>query len=88
VIEHHRLGGSVDWLRAYSLDLQQEPTCEARREAVANLRALGDVRAVGALERAMVKTSRSTAYRGRKVNDCLSEDASAAIGYLRGLSRK
>jgi len=88
VIEHHRLGGSVDWLKAYSLDLQQEPTCDARREAVANLRALGDVRAVGALERAMVKTSKSTAYRGRKVNDCLSDDASAAIGYLRGLSRK
>ena len=88
VIERHKLGGSVDWLKAYSLDLQQEPTCEARREAVANLRALGDVRAVGALERAMVKTSKSAAYRGRKVNDCLSEDASAAIGYLRGLSRK
>jgi serine/threonine-protein kinase len=88
VIERHKLGGSVDWLKAYSLDLQQEPTCEARREAVANLRALGDARAVGALERAMVKTSKSAAYRGRKVNDCLSEDASAAIGYLRGLSRK
>jgi len=88
VIERHRLGSSVDWLKAYSLDLQQEPTCEARREAVAHLRALGDPRAIGALERAMVKTSKSTAYRGRKVNDCLSEDASAAIGYLRGLSRK
>ena len=88
VIDHYKLGASVDWLKAYSLDLQQEPTCEARREAVAHLRALGDVRAVGALERAMVKTSKSAAYRGRKVNDCLSEDASAAIGYLRGLSRK
>jgi len=88
VIERHGLGGSVDWLKAYSLDLQQEPTCEARREAVAKLRALGDVRAVGALERAMVKTSKSTAFRGRKINDCLADDASAAIGYLRGLSRK
>jgi tetratricopeptide (TPR) repeat protein len=90
VIERRKLGGNVDWLKVYSLDLQQEPTCDARREAVANLRALGDVRAVGALERAMVKTSKSTASRGRKVNvnDCLSEDASAAIGYLRGLSRK
>jgi serine/threonine protein kinase len=88
VIERHGLGGSVDWLKAYSLDLQQEPTCEARREAVAKLRALGDVRAVGALERAMVKTSKSTAFRGRKINDCLADDASAAIGYLRELSRK
>jgi serine/threonine protein kinase len=88
VIERRGLGGAVDWLKAYSLDLQQEPTCEGRREAVAKLRALGDVRAVEALERAMVKTSKSTAYRGRKVNDCLAADASAAIGYLRGLSRK
>ena len=88
VIEQLGLGGSVDWLKAYSLDLQQEPTCEGRREAVAKLRALGDVRAVEALERAMVRTSKSTAYRGRKVNDCLAADASAAIGYLRGLPRK
>jgi serine/threonine-protein kinase len=88
VIEQLGLGGSVDWLKAYSLDLQQEPTCEGRREAVAKLRALGDVRAVEALERAMVRTSKSTAYRGRKVNDCLATDASAAIGYLRGLPRK
>ena len=88
VIEHQGLGGSVDWLKAYSLDLQQEPTCELRREAVAKLRALGDARAVGALERAMVKTSKSTASRVRKTNDCLADDASAAIGYLRGLSRK
>jgi tetratricopeptide (TPR) repeat protein len=88
VIEHHRLGDSVDWLRVYSLDLQQEPTCELRREAVAKLRALGDARAVTALERALVATSRTPSYRGRKLNECLADDASAAIGYLRGLSRK
>jgi serine/threonine protein kinase/tetratricopeptide (TPR) repeat protein len=88
VIERHGLGGSVDWFKAYSLDLQQEPTCELRRDAVAKLRALGDARAVTVLEHAMVRTSKSTAFRGRKINDCLADDASAAIGYLRGLSRK
>jgi serine/threonine protein kinase len=90
VIERHRLSGSVDWLKAYSLDLQQEATCEARREAVAKLRALGDVRAVDALERALVKTSRSASSRSHRsmANDCLATEASAAIGYLRGLSRK
>jgi len=88
VIERSQLGDRVDWLRVYSLDLQQEPTCELRREAVAKLRALGDVRAVTALERALVATSRTPSYRARKINECLAEDASAAIGYLRGLSRK
>src|SRR5262249_42294899 len=33
VVEDRRLGDRVDWLRVYSLDLQQEPTCERRREA-------------------------------------------------------
>ncbi|HEX3765974.1 MAG TPA: protein kinase, partial [Kofleriaceae bacterium] len=88
VIERAHLGDSVDWLRVYSLDLQQEPTCELRRAAVAKLRALGDARAVTALERALVPTSRTPSYRGRRINECLAEDASAAIGFLRGLSRK
>ncbi|HEX3479791.1 MAG TPA: protein kinase [Kofleriaceae bacterium] len=88
VVEDHRLGDRVDWLRVYSLDLQQEPTCELRREAVARLRALGDARAVTALERALVSTSRTPSYRGKRINECLVQDASAAIGYLRGLSRK
>jgi hypothetical protein len=88
VVEDRRLGDRVDWLRVYSLDLQQEPTCERRREAVAKLRALGDARAVTALERALVPTSRTPSYRGKRLNECLAEDASAAIGYLRGLSRK
>jgi hypothetical protein len=55
---------------------------------VAKLRALGDLRAVTALEHALVTTSKSTGFRGRKINECLAGDASAAIGYLRGLSRK
>jgi hypothetical protein len=88
VIERRKLGDSVDWLKAYSLDLEQDTPCEARREAVSKLRALGDVRAVEALERAIIKVGKSGAYRGRRINGCLVEDAKAAIGYLRGLSQK
>jgi hypothetical protein len=88
VIERRKLGDSVDWLKAYSLDLEQDTPCEARREAVSKLRALGDVRAVEALDRAIVKVGKSGVYRGKRLNGCLFEDAKAAIGYLRGLSQK
>jgi hypothetical protein len=88
VIERRKLGDRVDWLKAYSLDLEQDTPCEARREAVSKLRALGDGRAVEALERAMVKLGKSGGYRGKKINGCLIEDAKAAIGYLRGLPKK
>jgi serine/threonine-protein kinase len=88
VIEQLKLAGSVDWLKAYSLDLEQDTPCEARREAVSKLRALGDLRAVEALERAIVKVGKSGSYRGKKINGCLLEDAKAAIGYLRGLSQQ
>jgi serine/threonine protein kinase len=88
VIERQKLGGQVDWLKAYSLDLEQDTPCEARKQAVANLRALGDKRAVEPLERAIIKVGKSGAYRGKKINGCLIDDATAAIGYLRGLSDK
>jgi len=88
VIERRKLGDEVDWLKAYSLDLEQDTPCEARRESVAKLRALGDKRAVEPLERAIVKTGKSGAYRGKKINGCLIADAKAAIGYLRGLSAR
>jgi hypothetical protein len=92
VIERRKLGDRVDWLAAYSLDLQQEATCEARREAVSKLRALGDLRAVAALERARVKGGKPVNVRGKVsypgANGCLVDDAKMAIGYLRGLPRK
>jgi len=88
VIERRKLGDHVDWLAAYSLDLEQDTPCEARREAVSKLRALGDARAVEALERAKAKLGKSGAYRGKRINGCLIEDATAAIGYLRGLPKK
>ncbi|HET7502851.1 MAG TPA: protein kinase [Kofleriaceae bacterium] len=92
VIERRKLGDRVDWLSAYSLDLQQDVTCEARREAVSKLRALGDVRAVPALERAKLKGGRAQVAHGKVTypgpNGCLVDDAKAAIGYLRGLPPK
>ncbi|MEO6772211.1 MAG: serine/threonine-protein kinase [Kofleriaceae bacterium] len=78
VIDRYKLADSVDWLTAYSLDLEQEATCAKRREAVMHLRALNTPKAVGALERAVVKKLR---YR----NGCLIDDANAAIGALKAL---
>jgi serine/threonine protein kinase/tetratricopeptide (TPR) repeat protein len=92
VIERRKLGDRVDWLQAYSLDLQQDVTCEARREAVSKLRALGDLRAVAALERARVKGGKGVNVHGKVSylgpNGCLVDDAKIAIGYLRGLTPK
>jgi serine/threonine protein kinase len=108
VIEQRKLGDQVDWLQVYSLDLQQDPSCDGRREAVARLRALGDLRAVTVLEQTIaaiertigkptkaVKPARPTRparpVRVKKPHDCLTElndDATAAIGYLRGLPQK
>ncbi|HET9987933.1 MAG TPA: hypothetical protein VFQ65_05420, partial [Kofleriaceae bacterium] len=78
VIDRYKLADSVDWLTAYSLDLEQEVTCAKRREAVMHLRALNTPKAVGALERAVVKKQK---YR----NSCLIDDANAAIGALKAL---
>jgi hypothetical protein len=99
VIEQRKLGGEVDWLKVYSLDLQQDKSCEGRRAAVSKLRALGDLRAVEVLEVTIeaikpkpvkpVKPGRPA--RIKKPHDCLTElndDATAAIGYLRGLPQK
>ena len=84
IVDRYKLGESVEWLDVYSLDLQQEPTCEGRREAVAHLRALNDPRAVDALERAVKKkTGRNKAY-----SPCLTEDANAAIAVLKKLKAK
>jgi len=86
VIEHHKLNASVEWWRAYSLDLQQELTCPKRKEAVAKLRALGDQRAITALENAIERRARG-APKGR-YNWCLLDDAKAVIGFLRGQPKK
>ena len=88
VVERRKLLDQVDLIAAYTLDLDQEPTCEQRKEAVSHLRALNDPRAVPALDRAVVKKVKSGPYRGKPFSPCLLDDAKAAIGYLRGLPTK
>ncbi len=88
VVERRKMLEQVDLLAAYTLDLDQEGTCEKRQDAVSHLRALNDPRAVAALERAVVKKIKSGPLRNRPFNPCLLDDAKAAIGYLRGLPAK
>ncbi|MDB4962502.1 MAG: serine/threonine protein kinase with repeat [Myxococcales bacterium] len=84
VIEKLNLVGEVDLLVAYAFDLEQEASCELRKEAVAKLRALNDPRAVQPLERAIIKKAKNR----KPFNPCLIDDAKAAIGALRGLEKK
>lgn len=87
VIEKYKLGDGVEWLKAYTLDLEEGETCEIRKEAVAKLRALSDPRAIEPLEREIAKKIKSGPLRGKPVSACLVDDANAAIGYLRGLKK-
>ena len=88
VVERLHLSDEVDWLVAYSRDLDDEATCELRREAVAKLRALNDRRAVPAIERAVVRKIKSGSLRGKPYSPCLLGDAKAAIAYLKNLPAK
>ncbi|MGN6107633.1 MAG: protein kinase domain-containing protein [Kofleriaceae bacterium] len=81
VIARHELHAKVDWVVSYALDLQQEPDCDARREAVARLRSLDDPRAIPALQRVIPRKGQRTR------NACLLDDANAAIAYLKALSK-
>jgi eukaryotic-like serine/threonine-protein kinase len=79
------LGGEIDRLTSFRLDLEQEPTCKARREAVTRLRALGDPKAVAPLRAALdrpgfIKKGR----RKRRINEnaCLRQHAEDAIRAL------
>jgi tetratricopeptide (TPR) repeat protein len=82
------LDSKVDWWVAYAYDLEQEDTCELRKEAVARLHALNDPRAVPALERALARKVKSGPGRNKPYSPCLTAEAKAAIGYLRGLPPK
>ena len=75
LVEKYKLGDSVDWLTVYTYDLEQEQTCERRKEAVEKLRALRNPKAIRVLELAVVK-------RNLKKNACLLLDARAGITEL------
>ncbi len=87
VIDETKLIDEVDWLVAYSFDLEQEQACEARKEAVSKLRALKDARAVQPLERAVARKVSKGKDRGKPFSPCLLDDAKAAIGFLRSLAK-
>jgi hypothetical protein len=72
-------------LTMYTLDLEQEISCEKRRDVVAKLRAIGDSKAIPALERARSRLGRSGKWNGKPVNQCLIDDATSAISYLSSL---
>jgi hypothetical protein len=85
VIARYHADEGVDWVAAYGYDLQQETSCEKRRDAVVKLRALNDVRAVPVLQLVSVRQG-ATGTRNKLVNACLIDAATEAIGYLTGLA--
>jgi hypothetical protein len=70
------LGGRVDELESYSLDLEQGATCAKRKEAVRRLRALGRKEAIPALRQALQPQG------GQRPNACLEREAVAAVRFL------
>jgi serine/threonine-protein kinase len=81
------LGDRVDRLGAYLLDLEHEESCQQRKEAVANLRALGNKKAIPELRKARKRMRTEGGFIKRKVNTnaCLRTDAAEAIRYLQSL---
>jgi hypothetical protein len=75
LVDKYKLGDTVDWLTAYTFDLEQEPSCERRKEAVEKLRALANPKALHVLELAVRKSM-------SKKNACLLVDARAGIAAL------
>ena len=71
-------------LAAAIKDLESGPTCAARKQAVAALRALGDPRAIPALEKAKFRRGGRSFTGGRNLNACLAADAADAITALGG----
>ena len=81
------LGDRVDRLGSYLLDLQQGESCQHRKEAVANLRALGNKNAIPALRKARKRIRSEGGFAKKKVNAnaCLSADAAEAIRHLQSI---
>jgi hypothetical protein len=86
VAEEVGVGGRIDRLGSYLLDLEQGETCPDRKDAVAKLRALGDKRAIASLSKAQERIETEGILRRRtNVNACLRADAVEAIRYLESL---
>lgn len=80
------LGDQIDRFNSYMLDLKQGNSCADRKGAVANLRALGDKRAIPVLRQAKSRTRTEGLLKRRtNANACLKTDAEEAIQYLKSL---
>jgi hypothetical protein len=80
------LGEKIDRLQSFTLDLEQGQSCKERRAAVARLRALGDKRAIEALQKAKRRVRKQgLGRRTQNTNACLIKQAEEAIQYLQGL---
>jgi hypothetical protein len=81
------LGDHVDRLGSYLLDLEHGESCLDRKDAVANLRALGNKKAISPLRKARKRIRSDGGIIKRKVNTnaCLRTDAAEAIRYLQRL---
>ncbi len=85
-VERMGLSSKVDWIAAYTRDLEDGEACTDRKPAVEKLRALGDPRAVPVLQGAIDRKGKSGKYKGKPVNGCLTDAAKAAIEFLQQLS--
>ena len=81
------LGDRVDRLGSYLLDLEHGESCLQRKGAVAQLRALGNKKAIPPLRRARKRIRTEGGFIKKKVNTnaCLRTDAAEAIRYLQSL---
>jgi hypothetical protein len=84
VIEAHTMQNDIEWWIAYSYDLEQGITCEDRKLALPKLHALGDKRAIEAIDRAIDRRGK----KNKRVNDCLVEEAKQTRAYLKTLADK
>jgi len=87
VAEAVGLGGHVDRLGSYLLDLRQGENCQRRKEAVADLRALGNKKAIPALYKARkrMRTEGGLVKKRVNTNSCLRADAVEAVRHLKSL---
>ena len=76
------LGDRIDWLGSYLLDLRQGETCQNRKAAVANLRDLGNKKAIPALRKARYRSRGGLGRKKVNTNACLRASAAEAIRYL------
>jgi hypothetical protein len=79
------LGDRIDRLASFTLDLKQGKTCVDRKQAVANLRALGNQDAIPDLRKARYRPRGGLGRKKVNTNACLRASAREAIQHLKSL---